>query len=320
MRTIALPFLAAVFVGITALPAVAAFPDHAITIVAPFSAGGSTDATARLLAEGLTTALGQSVVIENRAGAGGNIGAGVVAQAKPDGYTLLMATSSHATNVTLYKDLNYNLLTDLTPVSQTAYIPNVLVVNKDYKAKTLQELIALVKSGDKGINYGSAGNGSSQHLSGALFNHMLKGHMTHVPYKGGAPANQDLLGGRIQVIFSPLVEVLPYLQSGRLIALGVTTPQRSPKLPDVPAIAEALPGYEAVLWNGLFAPAGTPPAIVKTLSQAVKKVLAQPKVETTFESQGTVGVGNTPEEFAKLLPEEVKKWGNLVKISGARID
>jgi len=320
MRIKALMFCSALIAATLSLPAGAAFPDRPITIVAPFSAGGSTDATARLLAEGLGKELGQSVVIENRPGAGGNIGAGIVAQAKPDGYTMLMATSTHATNASLYKDLNYDLLKDLAPVSQTAFIPNVLVVNKDYKAKTLNDLVELVKSGAKDINYGSAGNGSSQHLSGAQFNHMLGGNMVHVPYKGGAPANQDLLAGRIQVIFSPLVEILPYLDSGRLVALGVTTPQRSAKLPDVPAIGEVLPGYEAVLWNGLFVPAGTPPEIVKTLSEAVKRVLDSPKVKEIFDSQGTIAVGNTPEEFAELLPGEVKKWGELVKISGAKID
>jgi len=302
------------------LPATAAYPDRALSIIVPFSAGGATDALSRVIGEGLSKELGQPVVVENRPGAGGNIGATAAARAKPDGYTLFMATSTHATNATLYKNLAYDLRKDLTPVSLVAYIPNALVVNKDFKAKTLKDLVSLVQKGGDPINYGSAGSGSSQHLSAAMFNHLAKGQMTHVPYKGGAPAVQDLLAGRIQVIFSPLVEVLPYIESGRLMALGLTSLKRSPRLPDVPAIAEALPGYETVLWDGLLAPAGTPPEIIDHLNKAVKKVLEQPKVKDILLSQGTVPMSDTPAEFAKFIDSEIDRQANLVKISGAKIN
>jgi len=320
-KTLLRPFLAAGLALHLAGALAAGYPQRPITMVAPFAAGGSTDATARLLAEGLGKELGQTVVVDNRPGAGGNIGAAIVAKAQPDGYTLLLATSTHATNVTLYGDkIDYSLTRDLVPVSQTAFIPNVLVVNAESGPRTLDELIARIRKGEAETYYGSAGNGSSQHLSGALFNQMVGGKMTHVPYKGGAPANQDLLAGRIQVIFSPLVEVLPYIEGGKLRALAVTTAKRSPRLPDVPAVGESLPGYEVALWNGIFAPAGTPPEVVETLAGAVARVMKQDKIRDTFASQGTEPVGNTPREFARLLPGEIDKWGKMVKISGARID
>ena len=296
------------------------YPVRAINIVVPYSPGGSSDATARLLAQGLGKVLGQSVVVENKPGAGGNIGAAYVAKARPDGYTLLFATSSHATNMTLYKSLNYDLIKDFAPVSLVSYIPNVLVVNEKFPAKNLKEFIDIVQSKKIPINYGSAGNGSSSHLAGALFNELAHGQMTHIPYKGGAPANQDLLAGRLQAVFAPMVEVLPFIESGRLRALGVTTPKRSSRLPDVPAIDEALPGYKAALWNSLMAPKGTDPAIVAKLAQAVKTVIDEPATKKILASQGTLGIASTPEDFAKLLPGEIKTWGQMVKISGATVE
>jgi tripartite-type tricarboxylate transporter receptor subunit TctC len=216
--------------------------------------------------------------------------------------------------------MGFDLQKDLIPVSQVALIPNVLMVNNDVPAKTLKEFVEYVKQKKAPVNFGSAGNGTSQHLSGALFNSMAGGEMVHVPYKGGAPANADLLGGQIQAVFSPLVEVLQYIDSGKLRALGVTTKNRSPRLPNVPAVAEALPGYEIVLWNGVFAPAGTPPDVVTKLNEGIRKVLHDPAVRKTLADQGSTPVGNSPAEFKQVLAGEIEKWGKLVKLSGARVD
>ncbi len=292
----------------------------AITMIVPFAAGGSTDATARLLAEHLSRQLKQQVVVENRAGAGSNLGSSVAARATPDGYTLLLATSTIATNVTLYKNMGFDLRRDLIPVSQIASIPNVLTVNNSVPAKSLTEFIALVQKKDAPVNYGSAGNGSASHLSGALFNAMAKGDMVHVAYKGGAPANVDLMGGQVQAVFSPLVEVLSYLESGKLRALGVTTPERSPRLPDVPAVGESLAGFDVSLWNGVFVPAGTPPAVVDKLAQALKAVTQDPAFRKVLLDQGSAPTSQSPAEFKAFLDQEIDKWGKLVKLSGATVD
>lgn len=293
---------------------------RAITLVVPFAAGGSTDATARLVAEKLSKEIGQQFIVDNKAGAGSNVGSAFVAKSPADGYTLLFATSTIATNVTLYKSMGFDLRKDLTPVSQVALIPNVLTVNKDISSKSLQEFVDLAKQKKESINYGSAGSGSASHLSGALFNSMVKGDMVHIAYKGGAPANTDLMGGQIQAVFSPLVEVLPYIESGKLRALGVTTKTRSQRVPNIPAIGEVIPGYEVALWNGIMAPAATPPDVVNKLAAAVQKVLRDPSVKKTLADQGSVPVGNSPEEFKKHLGEEIDKWGKLVKLSGATVD
>jgi tripartite-type tricarboxylate transporter receptor subunit TctC len=307
---------------IAALPgkAGAEWPDRTITMVVPFAAGGGTDTTARILSEKLGPELGQTIVIENRAGAASNIGAAHVAGSTPDGYTLLVATSTLATNATLYKGLRYDLRTDLVPVSQLLYIPNVLVVGNDVPAKTLAEFIAYARANKGKLNFGSAGNGSSQHLSAALFMKMAQIEMVHVPYKGGAPAANDLVAGHIQLIFAPLVEVLSFIEAGKVRALAVTTRQRVKRLPELPTIAEALPGYEVALWVGLFAPKGTPQPIVDKLGAAVQKAMAHPAVHKTVDQQGSSIVASTPAEFKPFLAAEIEKWGNLVRLSGAKIN
>ena len=315
-------------VTLAACLAVAGFASHAqdwpakkqITLVVPFAAGGSTDSTARLLADKLGKELGQQVIVDNRAGAGSNIGSAYVAKAAPDGYTLLFATSTIATNVTLYKSMGFDLRKDLVPVSQVALIPNVLTVNNQLPVKTLQDFVGYVQARKEPVNYGSAGAGSASHLSGALFNSMAKGDMQHVAYKGGAPANTDLIGGQIQAVFSPLVEVLPFIEGGKLRALAVTTKTRSQRLPNVPAVAEALPGFEVALWNGVFAPAGTPPAVVDKVAAAIQKAMQDPAVRKTLADQGSVPVGNTPAAFKKIVNDEIESWGKLVKLSGATVD
>jgi len=315
-------------ITLVACLAAAAFASHAqdwpskkvITLVVPFAAGGSTDATARLLAEKLGNELGQQVIVDNKAGAGSNLGSAYVAKAAPDGYTVLFATSAIATNVSLYKNMGFDLRKDLVPVAQVARIPNVLTVNNDLPAKSLQEFVGYVRQKKGPVNFGSAGSGSASHLSGALFNSMAKGDMQHVAYKGGAPANTDLIGGQIQAVFSPMVEVLPFIESGKLRALGVTTKSRSARLPDVPALTEALPGFEVALWNGIFVPAATPPTVVSKLAAAIHKVTQDPAVRKTLADQGSSPIGNTPAEFRKILDQEIDKWGKLVKLSGASVD
>ena len=296
------------------------WPSRPITLVVPLAPGGSTDATARLIAQKLPKELGQPVVVENRAGAGGNIGADYVAKAAPDGYTFLMHTSTLMTNVTLYKNMPIDVQKDLAPVSRVSLIPNVLMVNTKFPAKTLADFIAYVKEHKDAVNYGSAGNGTSQQLSGALFSKMAGIQMTHVPYKGGAPANADLLAGQIQAVFSPMVEILPFIDSGKLRPLAVTTSERSPRLPDVPAVAEVLPGYEVVLWNGVWAPAGTPPSIIQHMNRAINAVLNDSDVKKVLRDQGSTPAGDTPEAFQQLVSTEIKKWGDLVRLSGASIE
>ena len=314
-------FGCALLLGQLAFPALAdTWPSKPIKLVVPYPPGGSTDVTARVIADGLRPLLGQSVVIDNRPGAGGNIGGEAVAKSAPDGYTFLMATSTHVTNMSLYKNLPYDFVQDLSPVAQTAFIPNVLVVRADLPVGNLAEFIDYVKGGKSPVNYGTAGNGSSQHLSSALFNSMVQGNMVHVPYKGGAPATADLLAGQIQCYFGPLVEVLPHIKGGKVKALGITTKKRSPLLPEVPAIGEILPGYEVALWNGILAPAKTPADIVNKLNEAIVKVLNQPDVKARFAEQGSEPVGNSPAEFRQFIAAEVGKWKELVRISGAKIE
>jgi tripartite-type tricarboxylate transporter receptor subunit TctC len=295
------------------------YPGKAIKLVVPYPAGGSTDVTARVIADNLRPELGRSVVIDNKPGAGANIGAEFVAKSAPDGYTLLMATSTHVTNMSLYKSLPYDFVRDLAPVTQTAFIPNLLVVNPQVPATNLAEFIKYVKGGGK-VNYGSAGNGSSQHLSGALFNSMVGGNMVHVAYKGGAPATTDVVAGQIEAVFAPLVEVISFVKAGKLNALGITTKKRSPVLPDVPTIGEVLPGYEIALWNGVLTPTGTPPEIVNKLNAAIVKVLKQPDVRKRLAEQGSEPVGNTPSEFKQFISTETEKWKALVKLSGAQAE
>lgn len=296
------------------------WPSRPINMVVPFAAGGSTDITARMLAEKLGPILGQSVIVENKPGAAGNIGAAFVARAQPDGYTILLHTSTLTANVSLYKNMGLNVQKDLIPVSQVALIPNVLMVNNNFQAKTLAEFVEIVKQKKVPVNYGSSGSGASNHLAGVLFNNMVGGEMVHVPYKGGSLANNDLLAGQVQAVFSPMVEVLGYLDGGKLRPLAVTTKTRSSRIPNAPAIAEILPGYEIVLWNGIFAPAATPPAIVNKLSSAIQTVMKDPAVLKKLEEQGSTALGGTPADFKKVVDAEIPKWAELIKMSGAKVD
>jgi tripartite-type tricarboxylate transporter receptor subunit TctC len=318
-RSIALA-LALAFMLVGQAQAQTAWPAKPIRMIVGFAAGGSTDVTARIIAQALSDRLGQPVVVENRGGAGGNIGADAVAKAEPDGYTLLMATSStFAANPNLYKSLPFDVRKDFSPIAVTAFIPNLLVVNPSVPANNVADFIAYLKANPDKLNFASAGNGTSQHLSGELFNSLAGVRMTHVAYRGGAPAVSDLLGGQVQVIFAPLVEVIQQVRAEKLKALGITTARRSPLLPEVPTILESLPGYEVALWNGLLAPANTPPDIVDRINRATIEALRSPEVKAKLAEQGSEPVGNTPAEFKAFIESELVKWRRLVEISGATV-
>ena len=318
-RSISLAFALAMS-WVTAAQAQTAWPTKPIRIIVGFAAGGSTDVTARIIGQALSERLGQPVLIENRPGAGGNIGADAAAKADPDGYTLLMATSStFAANPALYKSLPFDVQADFAPITVTAFIPNLLVVNPSVPVKNLAEFVAYAKANPGKLNYGSAGNGTSQHISGALFNAQAKVETMHVAYRGGALAVNDLLGGQIQVLFAPLVEVVQQVRAEKLRALAITTAKRSPLLPDVPTVAETLPGYEVTLWNALLAPAKTPPEIIERVNRAAIDALRSEEVKAKLAEQGSEPVGNSPAEFRAFIASELAKWKRLVEISGASV-
>lgn len=296
------------------------WPTRPIRMVVPFSPGGSTDQTARVIAEGLRPLLGQTALVDNRPGAGGNIAAELVANAAPDGYTYLVSGATMATNMSLYRKLRYDFMRDFSHVSQTFSSSNVLVVSPSLPVNTLAEFIALVKKGQQPVTYGSGGHGTSQHLAAALFNHMVGGNMTHVPFKGGAPAAVALLGGEIHLIFAPLIEVLPHIRAGSIKALAVCGKRRSPMLPNAPVVSDLLPGYETASWGGISAPANTPPAIVNKLNAALVKVLTQPAVKTHLAEADKEPVGSSPEDFRKFILTEIERLRLQVKISGAKAD
>ncbi|RLP71828.1 tripartite tricarboxylate transporter substrate binding protein [Xanthobacter tagetidis] len=296
------------------------FPTRTVTIVVPFSAGGSTDTVARLVATNLQGQFGQPFVVENKPGASGNIAASYVARSAPDGYTLFMGTSTSIANMSLFKNLNYDMLTDFVPVSQTVYTPLVMIVNPNSPAKTFQDFLKMAKEAKQPLTYGSGGSGTSQHLAGALFENLADVKMVHVPYKGAAPAVTDLMGGQIDVMFSPLVDAIGYIRGGKLRALALTTPKESAQLPGVPTLASALAGFDVPTWNGIFAPAKTPPAIVDALSKAIQKAMREPDMIKTVEGQGSDPVGSTPAEFKSFVEKEQKVWQRLVEISGAKVE
>ncbi|GKS86417.1 tripartite tricarboxylate transporter substrate binding protein [Acidovorax sp. SUPP1855] len=299
-----------------------AFPNKPITIIVPFAAGGTTDILARVIGQGLSAELGQSVVVDNRAGAGGNIGGQMAARAPADGYTLFMGTvGTHAINAALYKKMPFDPVKDFAPLTRVANVPNLLVANPNQPYKTVQELIAYAKANPGKVNFGSSGSGSSIHLSGELFKSMAKVDMQHVPYKGSAPAVTDLLGNQIGIMFDNMPSAIQHVRSGKLRPIAVTTAKRSPELPDVPTIAEAgVSGYEATSWFGMFAPAGTPAPIVAQLNKALVKVLSQPETKKKLADQGAEPVSETPEQFAAFIQAESAKWGKVVKESGASVD
>lgn len=306
----------------TAAQAQAAFPGKPLSIIVPFAAGGATDILARIIGQALSMEIGQSVIIENRPGAGGNIGGQLAAKAAPDGHTLFMgAVGTHAINPSLYKKMPYDPIKDLAPLTRVANVPNLLVANPQQPFKTVPELIAYAKANPGKVNFGSSGNGTSIHLSGEMFSHMAKVDIVHVPYKGSAPAMNDLLGNQIAIMFDNMPSALQYVRAGKLNALAVTSAKRSPELPNVPTIAEAgVPGYEASSWFGLFVPVATPAPVQTRLHAALVKVLARPDVKKRMAEQGAEVVSEQPEQFAAFIQAESLKWGKVVRTSGATLD
>ncbi|WP_326535372.1 tripartite tricarboxylate transporter substrate binding protein [Pseudorhodoferax sp.] len=291
-------------------------------IVVPFPPGGSTDLLARRIGEKLAVALGQTVIVENRAGAGGTVGADYVAKSAPDGMTLLMGvTGSNAIAQALYPKLPYDVVKDFAPVSMVVSSPLVVTVNPAVKAHTLAEFIALAKAKPGAITYGSAGNGTSMHLTGEMFKQATRTSMVHIPYRGSAGMLQDLMGGQIEASFGDLLVVMPQLEAGKLRALAVTSRQRHPMLPNVPTVAESgYPGFEALSWQGLFAPSATPPELVARISAEVNKAIKTPAIADFFAARGFLIDGTSPAAFKGLIEAEVRKWGAIVKTSGAKPD
>ncbi len=290
------------------------FPDRSITLVVPFAAGGSTDVVARIVAEAMSADLGQQVIVENVGGAGGSLGAGQVARAEPDGHTILMGTvATHALNPLILATTAYDPVADFEPVSLLALIPNVLLVNPLLEATTVAELIELLKAEPDGYVYASSGIGTPLHLSGELFNSLAGVTMTHVPYQGSGPALQDLLGNQVSIMFDNLPSASGHMAAGTLRALGVTTLERAASFPDVPAIAETVPGYETYTWNALFAPAGTPPDVVARLNAAAVAAMADPSVAERMQEFSATVVGSSPEELGAHVAAELVKWQPIVE-------
>ena len=291
-------------------------------IIVPFVAGGTTDIFARLVGEKLSQSLGQQFVIENRGGAGGNIGADAVAKADPDGYTLVMGTvGTHAINASLYVKMPYDALNDFAPVAFVAGVPNLMVVNpRNVKATTVQDFISEAKAASRKFNMASSGNGTSVHLSGEMFMAMTGVKMTHVPYKGSAPALIDMLSGQCQVMFDNLPSSIEHLRAGKLRPLAVTTEVRSPALPDVPTVADTVKGYEASAWFGIGAPNGTPPEIIAQLNKAMNDALSDQKLVARLADIGGVPMKVTPEGFGKVIVSETEKWRKVVEFSGASVE
>jgi len=305
----------------------AGWPNKPVRIVVPFAAGGTTDILARALAPELGKAFGQTFIVDNKPGAGGNLGADAVAKSAPDGYTLLMGTvGTHAINAALYPKMPFDPAKDFAPIVLVAGVPNVLVMNpakaEAYKINSVADLIRYAKANPGKLNMASSGNGTSIHLSGELFKSMTGTFMLHFPYRGSGPALLDLIGGTMDLMFDNLPSALPQIKAGKLKALAVTSAQRSAALPDVPTIAEAGPvkGFDASSWFGLFAPAGTPAEIVNRIQQETAKSLQTPAVKDRLLAQGAIPGGQTPAEFARFITAETKKWAQVVKASGAKVD
>ena len=297
------------------------YPSRPIRIVVPFAAGGATDLIARVTGQKLTESLGQQVVVENRPGASGMIGADAVARAAPDGYTLLMASTAEiAINPSLYPTMSYDPAKDLAPVTLAGITPLILVVNPGTPLRSVADIVAEAKKGAK-LSFASAGNGSVQHLAGELLKQTMSIDVAHVPYKGAAPALTDLLGGQVSLFFSGMPPAMPHVKSGKLRALAVTTTRRSPAAPDVPTMAEAgVTGFDISNWFGVFAPAGTPAAVLDRLNAEFVKALALPDVKERLASQGAETVGNSRDEFAAFIKAEAAKYAQLIKVSGAKPD
>jgi tripartite-type tricarboxylate transporter receptor subunit TctC len=296
------------------------YPVRPVRLMIGYTPGGSADLTARLMGQWLSERLGQSFVIENRPGGGTNIATEAVVRAAPDGYTLLLVAPANAINATLYDKLNFDFLRDTEPVAGIIRFPNVVVVNPSLPINSIPELIAYAKANPGKLNMASSGNGSTIHMSGELFKMLTGINMVHVPYRGGAPALTDLIAGQVQVMFDNIPTCAEHVKSGKLRGLAVTSTTRSEVLPDLPVVADFLPGYEASAWYGIGAPKGTPPEIIERLNKAVNEILADPKAKARFTELGAILLPGSAVDFGKLLANETDKWGKVVKFSGAKVD
>jgi tripartite-type tricarboxylate transporter receptor subunit TctC len=312
--------------GAAALPAATriaraqTYPSRPVRWIVPAAAGGSFDITARLMGQWLSERLGQPFIIENRPGAGGNIGTEAVVRAAPDGYTLLLVGVPNAINATLYDKLNFHFIRDIAPVASIARAPEVMVVNLSVPAKTIPEFIAYAKSKPGKTNMASAGKGTPSHLAGELFKMMTGVDMVHVAFRGGAPALTDLIGGQVQVMFVGTASTIEYIRSGKLRALAVTTATRSEVLPDVATVGEFVPDYEASAWYGIGAPRNTPVEVIDKLNKEINAGLADPKLKARLGDVGTTPFAGSPADFGKLIADETEKWGKVVKFTGAKPD
>ncbi|GAA5234660.1 tripartite tricarboxylate transporter substrate binding protein [Verticiella sediminum] len=303
--------------GLAAPAHAADYPERPIRLVLPYPPGGPTDLLARVVAMEMSQSLGQQVVVDNRPGASGMIGAEAVARAKPDGYTFLANASLHVINPTIYPEMRYDALQDFAPITQLADVPLVLVVPANGTIRSVQDVVASAKARDGGLSFGSAGTASSQQLAGESFRMATGLPMLHVPYKGSAPALADLIGGQLDFMFDSMPSAMPFIQSGQLRAIAVTTPQRVPALPDVPTVAESgYPGFAISTWYGFWAPQGTPEEIVQTLSEHAARALALPQVKERYASMGAQPVGSSPADFAAYQAREMEKWADVVRRAG----
>jgi tripartite-type tricarboxylate transporter receptor subunit TctC len=312
---------AAIAPGLAAAQAPDAWPSKPVRLILPFPPGGGTDILGRLIAERLTAGLGQPVVTENRGGAGGNVGAEAAARSAPDGYTIVLVAPSLAISPSLYSKLNYDPVRDFAPVSLVATVPNVMITHPSVAANTLAEFIRLAKTKPGGMNFGSGGSGTSNHLAGELFNIVAGVKLVHIPYKGVNLAMQDVLSGQIHFVVIGVPAAAPHIKAGRLRALALVAPQRSAALPEVPTVAEAgLRDFEVTTWYGILAPAGTPRPIVTRLNAEIVRVMQAPEVKERLAAMATDPVTSTPEEFAAYIKKEIAKWGDVVRKAGLKAD
>jgi tripartite-type tricarboxylate transporter receptor subunit TctC len=296
------------------------YPTRPVRWIVGYPPGGATDIMARLIGHRLSEKLGQQFVIENKPGAGNNIGTEAVVNAPADGYTVLLVNPANAINATLYAKLNFNFIRDIAPVAGIARVPNVMTVHPDVPAKTVAEFIAYAKANPGKINMASSGNGTSVHLSGEMFKALTGVQMQHVPYRGSAPAMTDMIAGQVQVIFDNMPSVLQHIKAGKLRALAVTTAARSPELPDTPTVAETVPGYEASAWFGMGAPKNTPPEVIAVLNKAINEVLAEPPIVKRLAELGGVPIVVAPQGFGEIVQSETDKWKKVVEFAGARVE
>ena len=307
------------FVGIGDVRA-ADYPTRPVRWIVPYPPGGGTDITARIIGQWLSERLGQQFVIENKPGAGNNLGTDAMISAAPDGYTVLLTNPANAINATLYQKLSFNFLRDSAPVAGIMRVPNVMEVNPSVPAKTVAEFIAYAKANPGKVNWATSGNGTSVHLSGELFKMMTGVNLLHVPYRGSAPAITDMISGQVHVMFDNMPPSLPHIQAGKLRALAVTTAVRSEALPDVPTVAETVPGYEASAYYGMSAPKGTPPEIIEKLNKEINAALADPKIKARLAELGGMLIPGTPADFGKLVADETDKWAKVIKAGGVTLE